>query len=105
MHNYISRFLDDVCEQIKYKNTHEHVSEELQCHIGELTDKYIENGMDEIEAVKKAVKQMGNPVDIGKKLDKIHRPKTEWSIISLIGVMILIGGVALFSIEIGRAHV
>lgn len=98
MHNYISRFLDDVCEQIKYKNTHEHVSEELQCHISELTDKYIENGMDENEAVKKAVKQMGDPVDIGKKLDKIHRPKTEWSIISLIGVIILIGGVALFSI-------
>lgn len=98
MHKYISRFLDDVCKQIRYKNTHEHVSEELQYHIGELTDKYIENEMDENEAVKKAVKQMGDPIDIGKKLDKIHRPKTEWSIISLIGVMISIGGIALFSI-------
>ena len=98
MHKYIFQFLNDVCEQIKYKSTHGHISEELQCHIGKLADKYIENGMDENEAVKKAVKQMGDPVDIGRKLDKIHRPKTEWSIISLIGVMISIGGIVLFSI-------
>ncbi len=98
MHKYISGFLDEVCEQIKYKKIHRHISEELESHISGLKHEYIENGMSEDEATKKAVKQMGDPINIGKDLNKTHRPKTEWSIIGLIATMVLIGGVSLFSI-------
>ena len=33
--------------------------------------------MGEDEAEEMAVKEMGNPVDTGVQLDKIHRPKTD----------------------------
>lgn len=40
---------------------------------------------------------------IGKELNKTHRPKTEWSIISLLGAMVLIGGIALFFLASDQA--
>lgn len=98
LHKYISQFLEQVCQQIKYKRIHKDISQELQGHIGELRDSYIEDGMDEGEAIEKAVEQMGDPINIGKNLNKTHRPKTEWSIIALIGIIVLIGGIAIFSI-------
>ncbi|MCC5909473.1 MAG: FtsW/RodA/SpoVE family cell cycle protein [Clostridiaceae bacterium] len=98
LNKHISSFLDKVSEQIKYRNVMESISEELKSHIYELTDNYIEDGMSEDIAIQKAIKQMGDPVAIGKKLNRTHRPKTEWSIISLLGAMILIGGIALFSL-------
>jgi len=94
----ISDFLNKVCEEIKYKNIHEAISEELKGHIYELIEGYIEDGMDENSAVEKAIEQMGNPVYIGNKLNKTHKPKTEWSIMVLVSMMILIGGITLFSI-------
>ncbi len=98
MNKYISEFLRQVCHQIKYKKIHRDISKELLGHIDEIKDEYIENGMTEEEAIKRAVKQMGNPIDIGKDLNKTHKPKTEWSIVLLITMMILVGGGVLISI-------
>jgi len=96
---YVSDFLNKVCGEIKYNGAHKSISEELRGHIYEIMENYIEGGMDEDRAAQKSIEQMGNPMDIGKKLNKAHRPKTEWSIISLITAMILIGGITLFSIS------
>lgn len=98
MHKHVIQFLDKVCQQIKYKNAHKHISQELQGHISELADKYIEEGMGKDQAIEKAVKQMGDPINIGENLNKTHRPKTEWSIIGLVGMMVLIGGIVTFYI-------
>jgi len=103
LNKYISNFLEQVCGEIKYKSILGDISTELKYHIYELMDGYIDNGLDENEAVLKAVEQMGDPIQIGKELDKTHRPKTEWSIIALIGVLVLIGGIALFSIASDKA--
>lgn len=97
LNRYISEFLEEVCSQIKYKKIHEDISLEIQGHIYELMDEYMENGMNEDRAVEKAIQQLGNPIEIGKELHKTHKPKTEWSIILLIGFLILISGVVLFS--------
>ncbi|AOY74574.1 FtsW/RodA/SpoVE family cell cycle protein [Clostridium formicaceticum] len=96
MNKYISDFLAGVCEQIKYKKICGDIVEELQGHIYELMDRYIEDGMKEDEAAQKSIEQMGDPILIGKALNKTHRPKTEWSILFLLGAMVLIGGVTLF---------
>ncbi|KNF07689.1 rod shape-determining protein RodA [Gottschalkia purinilytica] len=96
MNKYISEFLKDVCKQIKYKKIHNDISSELMVHIDEIKDEYMSDGMTEDEAVKKAVKQMGNPIEIGENLNKTHKPKTEWSIIILISMMVIAGGLVLF---------
>jgi cell division protein FtsW (lipid II flippase) len=103
LNKHVSDFLVEVCKQIGYKQIHTDISYELQGHIDELMIEYIQNGMSEDEAAEKAVRQMGDPVRIGRQLHKTHRPKAEWSIIALVGVMVLIGGFALFSIANDKA--
>lgn len=86
----IKEFLDNVCNEIKYKPVRNNISEELELHICDIKDEYIIGGMDEKEAEEKAVLNMGNAKEIGKKLNKIHRPKLEWKILVLIFVFIFI---------------
>ncbi|WP_461207668.1 FtsW/RodA/SpoVE family cell cycle protein [Clostridium sp. DL1XJH146] len=99
MNKFISKFLSDVCTEVKYKEVHPELANELQGHIEELKNEYIENGMNEDEGIKKAVQQMGDPFEIGKKLNKTHRPKTEWSIVALIIAMVFIGVITLLSLS------
>ena len=98
MNNHVKDFLEEVCKQIKYKKIHGDISVEMQEHIYGLMEEYIKKGMDRDEAEKKAVEQMGSPIEIGKQLHKAHRPKTEWSIIALIGILVLTGCFVLLSI-------
>lgn len=85
----IKEFLNNVCEQIKYRPIRNEISEELENHIKETKESYIERGMQEKEAEEKAIKQMGEAEEIGKKLNKIHKPKMNWQL--LILVLILLG--------------
>ncbi|WP_350343345.1 FtsW/RodA/SpoVE family cell cycle protein [Proteinivorax tanatarense] len=98
MNKYICQYLSKVCGEIKYKGVTDDISEEIESHICEIADSYIETGMDEDEAIQKAITQMGDPIQIGKELNKTHRPKTEWSIIGLVGALVLIGGLTLITI-------
>lgn len=88
MSKYVTDFIDTVLVQIKYKKAHRTISEELNNHICELADGYMAEGIKEDEAYCKAVSQMGDPIEIGKRLHKTHKPKTEWSIIALLAVIV-----------------
>ncbi|ACL77228.1 FtsW/RodA/SpoVE family cell cycle protein [Ruminiclostridium cellulolyticum] len=91
MNQCVANFIDRVLGQVKYKKAHRIIQEELQNHIEELTETHISDGMSEDEAVKKAVRKMGDPIAIGKQLHNTHKPKTEWSIIILLGSIVLFG--------------
>lgn len=67
-------FLEKVCNQIKYKPIVNDISEELRTHINEQKENYIEYGLNEAEAEARAVENMGDGEEIGKKLNKIHKP-------------------------------
>jgi cell division protein FtsW (lipid II flippase) len=94
----IQEFLDTACNQIRYKSIHKSIIDELTDHIEEQKIQYIKKGYSQEEATAKAIEQMGDPVLVGKELDKAHRPKTEWSILSLVAILILIGGAVQFII-------
>ncbi|MHB8062550.1 MAG: FtsW/RodA/SpoVE family cell cycle protein [Ruminiclostridium sp.] len=91
MSKYVTSFIDTVLVQIKYKKAHNTISEELNNHICELAEGYMTEGMEEEEAFCKAVIQMGDPVEIGKRLHKTHKPKTEWSVIALLAFIVVYG--------------
>jgi cell division protein FtsW (lipid II flippase) len=95
----IQEFLQTACNQIRYKSIHKSIVNELTDHIEEQKIHYIKLGFSEEEATAKAIEQMGDPVLVGKELDKAHRPKTEWSILSLVAVLVLIGGALQFLIS------
>ena len=92
----IKSFLNAVCEQIKYKPVRSGISEELEQHINDIKEEYIINGVNEKQAEEKAILQMGNAEDRGKRLNKIHKPKLDWTLIILISILTGFGIFATF---------
>lgn len=71
------------------------VSQEYIDHIEDETEYQISKGMDPDEAESYAVEQMGDPVEVGKQLDEIHRPKNIR--IPLSGIIFIVAVCAVFS--------
>ena len=84
-------FLAAVCSQIRFKRIHHPIADELAGHIDDLADEYAARGMDENTAAARAVSEMGDPVEVGKALDRVHRPRVEWSILGLAAVLVAVG--------------
>ena len=80
-------YIKILTDQIRCKMARPEVARELEDHIEDQTRAFMSEGLDRIEAEKAAVKEMGNPVETGVELDKIHRPKMPWGTISLIIVL------------------
>ena len=87
----IKHFLDKVCNEIKYEPVKLGISEELKLHIQEIKEDYQNQGIEEKEAEEKAVSQMGEAEEIGKKLNKIHKPKLDWKLLLLIVILMGFG--------------
>ncbi|MCI9016559.1 MAG: FtsW/RodA/SpoVE family cell cycle protein [Clostridia bacterium] len=84
----IKDFLKIVCKQIKYIPAREEIKQELQEHMQEMKQEYINNGIQEKQAEQKVVLQMGKAEVIGKRLNKIHKPKLDWKLLILIVILI-----------------
>ncbi len=87
----IKGFLNNVCQEIKYKPIIKGIADELENHMQEIKEEYIETGMNEAEAEEKAVKQMGEAKTIGKELNKVHKPKLDWKLLLITVILIYFG--------------
>jgi hypothetical protein len=54
---------------------------ELEDHLQEHTKAFIEEGLSPGEAEEKTVACMGDPAAVGADLDRVHRPRIQWSLI------------------------
>ncbi len=90
----MQEYLSVVTEQIRCQQARQMVSEELEEHILEQAKAYEEEGMFEEEALEKAVREMGDPVETGVALDGVHRPQIS------VGLLVLIGVISLFSVAV-----
>ena len=77
-------YIKTLTDQIRCKMVRPEVARELEDHIEDQTRAFMSEGMSRQEAESAAVKDMGNPVDTGVEMDKIHRPKMPWGMITLI---------------------
>ncbi|MBQ2836046.1 MAG: FtsW/RodA/SpoVE family cell cycle protein [Clostridia bacterium] len=85
-------FLNNVSKEIKYKPANKSITEELEAHIEDLKNDNLCKGYTDKQAEEKAVEQMGNAKKIGKKLNKIHRPKLDWITLFFSLAFIYFGG-------------
>lgn len=76
-HN-VEEFITNVCKEIKYKKARNKISEELKNHIEDHAYDLMDNGVDEEVAYMQSIEAMGNPKEIGKNLNKQHRPYVGW---------------------------
>ena len=87
----LHEYLDTLSEQIRCKKARPMIIEEIENHINDQTEAYIKSGMKKDEAEKKAVLEMGDPVETGVALDRVHRPRMQWELIILAALLSMIG--------------
>lgn len=84
MKNSSQSYLKEVQNQIRSKEAKEFVSAELDYHIKEVKNEWIKKGLNEVDAEEKAVGQMGSPITLGQKFNKLYRPKVDWLTVILL---------------------
>ena len=83
----LDEYLNIVSEQIRYTKIRGTVAEELKNHILDQAEAYEACGAFPEEALERAVREMGDPVETGVALDRIHRPQMNWGIVIVIGII------------------
>ncbi|TCZ80116.1 FtsW/RodA/SpoVE family cell cycle protein [Paenibacillus albiflavus] len=99
-HPKVIAFLDKVCEPIKVKEMHNEIRLELTNHLQEIVEDRLDNQIELEQAIEQAIDQMGDPDKLGKQFHHVHRPKVEWRIIGLIGILLVIGLIAMYATEL-----
>lgn len=95
MHVSKKAFIDQVCQEISFKEAHKAIREELELHIDDLVENFLEEGLSEKEALIMAVQSMGKPKEIGEELNKVHNSGIQWQVITAAGGLSLIGIISL----------
>ena len=83
----MEEYLNKVTEQIRCKKARASVAGELKNHILDQMEVYMQEGLEEEDALDKAIIEMGDPVEVGVSFDRIHRPQISWSMLILMGLM------------------
>lgn len=97
-HPAVKAYITEVCQQVKAKDVHGDIEQEMLSHLEELAEEKVSDGnLSRDEAVIEALKHMGEASEIGSGFHEVHRPKPEWSVIALVAGMIVIAVLALFT--------
>ncbi|MBK5347221.1 MULTISPECIES: FtsW/RodA/SpoVE family cell cycle protein [unclassified Bacillus (in: firmicutes)] len=78
------RFVSEVTNHIKSKEAKSFVATELDFHLKQAKNMWMDKGLSEEIAEGKAVEQMGSPIKLGRELNKLHKPKVDWFLIILL---------------------
>lgn len=87
----IPEYLEIVRQQIRWKKIQSSLLEEINNHINDQISAFVDDGLDEEEATKKAIAEMGDPVIVGKQLDRTHRPNLVGIGLGLILILSVLG--------------
>ena len=85
------RFLKEVTNHIKSKEAKDLVATELNFHLKQTKNMWMDKGLSEEVAEDKAVEQMGSPIKLGRELNKLHKPKVDWFLLILLVVAMGLG--------------
>ena len=84
-------YLHTLTEQIRCKMARGTIEKEINDHIEDQKEEFLGEGMSQTEAEEAAVREMGDPVEVGLEMDRIHRPTMAWGLIALIVGLSLAG--------------
>lgn len=87
------KFINEVMSYIKFPFDKKKIRTELEAHLEDKIDFYIQNGYDSETAEKMAIADMGDSKEIGKALNKQHNPVIGWvwkvsNVITIIAVIL-----------------
>ena len=76
--NIRAEYINTVVRQVKFPFDRKGIAKELDDHIDELECFYLETRFDGDEAMRRAVNEMGDPLEIGNALNHVHKPILGW---------------------------
>ncbi|MFA9560128.1 FtsW/RodA/SpoVE family cell cycle protein [Evansella sp. AB-rgal1] len=97
-------YLGKVTSRVKWKAAHSMIKKELTIHLEQLSSCYQNQEYSKQEAEEKAIAEMGNPYTVGENLNRLHKPKMDWVLVSLffiiagISFLPLVGGIPQFDL-------
>lgn len=93
----MEEYIEKLISQIRCKKARPYIADEIRNHIEKQIEDNKLNGMTSEEAEKCAVIDMGDPIDVGVSMDKIHRPRISWKILIVVGILSILGIVIQYS--------
>ncbi|WP_195572311.1 FtsW/RodA/SpoVE family cell cycle protein [Paenibacillus sp. 1001270B_150601_E10] len=90
-HRIRDQYLDQVCKQIKAKDMHDEIRDELLSHWDELVQDALEDGCPDENVDALVHRQMGDPEEVGRGFNQVHCPKMNWGLIVSVGILVVIG--------------
>ena len=88
----MDEYLKTLLEQISCKKARPYIRQELQDHIEDQIEANIHAGMNYEDAEKEAVRDMGDPVETGISLDRIHKPQIAWKLLVMV-ILLSVAGI------------
>lgn len=73
-------FIEAVLSHVNYSFDRKKIRVELESHLNEKIKSYVNGGKTETEAENLAIFDMGNAIEIGRELNKMHKPVIGWFI-------------------------
>ena len=96
------QFLQQVTSYIRSKEARRQVEEELQHHITQSKQAWMNKGYSAKEAEKKAIAEMGSATQLGKSMDKIHKPKWDFWLIGAVVLLMIASFIPILTMDFGR---
>ena len=90
-YNSPEEYIKDVQRYIRWSRAKVVATRELSDHINDQYDALRENGLNQKEAMRKAIEEMGDADVVRTELDIVHRPKVNWLLLLIAGVLLLSG--------------
>lgn len=87
----IAAWLEAVESQIRWKRARPVLVRELERHLEDQRDAFLQEDNSPEEAERLAVEDMGDPVAVGTELDRVHRPRPQWGLLGLTLALAVIG--------------
>lgn len=84
-------YIESILKNVRFKEAHSEIEKEIQTHMDELAETFSSIIKNKDELQNEVIRRMGDPNELGKKLDSIHRPQIDWMIVIQVGVLIVSG--------------
>ncbi|MHA7581786.1 FtsW/RodA/SpoVE family cell cycle protein [Paenibacillus vandeheii] len=84
-HEKVKHYLDQMCSQVKAREVHTDLRDELGNHMEEMMLDKQQEGFTHEEAAMYAIEQMGDPAVVGKSMHRLHRHRMHWGL--LVGLL------------------
>ena len=94
-------WLNNATGQMRWKRARPVAAKELADHLSDQYEAFLDEGMDEDAAAEATMREMGDAVEAGTRLDRAWRPQPDWV---MLGIVLAVAAVGLVVQYVLRPH-